>query len=326
MSETHPTRRGEPGGGGMLVEDEVFSERLRELITESRLSLQDIVKELRERGTPVTLATLSYWQTGRSRPERANSLAAVASLEDIFHLDRGSLSSLFPERKPRGRSAHSTVRVSRNLVVPQVELLDEMRAELGLSLRDGLRRVSVHDRLRIGPDRVSASMRTRQVFQATREKADRFLLVLSSPEGEVPPSPDLGDMLNCSMGRCVVDEEAGLMVVEVLLDRELAHGECTMVEHEVQWNTGDAMGSFHERGFPTPVSEHVLEVIFQSDDLPAAVMGYTVAGTLDGQLPDDAQLLPLRNCIAQQIVHPSSGVTGIRWSWGRSLEEVRADG
>ena len=47
--------------------------------------------ELGEHGVRVSLATLSYWQSGRSRPERRESLIALQHLEDVLRVPRGSL-------------------------------------------------------------------------------------------------------------------------------------------------------------------------------------------------------------------------------------------
>ena len=54
-----------------------FAGVLREAVRERGLSLERLRSELSGHGVRVSVATLSYWQTGRSRPERATSLAAI---------------------------------------------------------------------------------------------------------------------------------------------------------------------------------------------------------------------------------------------------------
>ena len=61
-----------------------FAGALRDAIQARGLGLERIQERLRAEGFSVSLATLSYWQTGRSRPERRESLAALAELEKIL--------------------------------------------------------------------------------------------------------------------------------------------------------------------------------------------------------------------------------------------------
>ena len=68
-----------------------FHTALRVAIQTSGLGLDRIRHRLAMRGITVSTTSLSYWQSGRSRPERAESLAAVTALEDLLELPAGSL-------------------------------------------------------------------------------------------------------------------------------------------------------------------------------------------------------------------------------------------
>jgi hypothetical protein len=68
-----------------------FPEALRVAISRSGRSLESLRRRLDERGTPVSIATLSYWQSGRSRPQRAASLRAILHLEELLGLPAGHL-------------------------------------------------------------------------------------------------------------------------------------------------------------------------------------------------------------------------------------------
>src|SRR5882757_3401659 len=82
-------------GGGM-------ADRLEAAGSEFAVVLRAAIRA-RGQGISVSLATLSYWQSGRSRPERRDSLAAVELLESVLELPEGRLSaSLGPPRR-RGR-------------------------------------------------------------------------------------------------------------------------------------------------------------------------------------------------------------------------------
>lgn len=85
------------------VRAEEFADVLRSAIAERGLGLERIREHLARHGVRVSLATLSYWQTGRSRPERRTSLAAVGHLEEVLGLPSGRLSSLLGPPRPRGK-------------------------------------------------------------------------------------------------------------------------------------------------------------------------------------------------------------------------------
>jgi hypothetical protein len=67
--------------------------------------LQRLRCKLAERGVAISSATLSYWQQGRSRPERPESLRALRELEVILNLPRNALFDLL--EPPRARPACS---------------------------------------------------------------------------------------------------------------------------------------------------------------------------------------------------------------------------
>lgn len=80
-----------------------FEHALRLAIRSRGLTLERIRVRLLERGVRTSLASLSNWQRGRCRPERAGSLRAVRELEDILGLPGDSLVTLLGPRRPRGR-------------------------------------------------------------------------------------------------------------------------------------------------------------------------------------------------------------------------------
>ncbi|MFD9892961.1 transcriptional regulator [Amycolatopsis sp. NPDC059027] len=96
--------RGERTGSELerLLETGPFAEALRAAIRARGLGLDRIRYRLRSRGTSLSLATLSHWQSGRCRPERSESLRALRNLEDILGVPGGSLIRLLGP--PRGRA------------------------------------------------------------------------------------------------------------------------------------------------------------------------------------------------------------------------------
>ncbi|MER6759018.1 MULTISPECIES: transcriptional regulator [Amycolatopsis] len=88
---------------GQLLETGPFAEALRAAIRARGLGLERIRYRLRGRGTTVSLATLSHWQSGRCRPERPESLRALRNLEQILGVPDGSLRRLLGPPRPRGQ-------------------------------------------------------------------------------------------------------------------------------------------------------------------------------------------------------------------------------
>ncbi|MBO3747913.1 hypothetical protein J5X84_17715 [Streptosporangiaceae bacterium NEAU-GS5] len=103
-----------------------FDEALRAAITARGLSLERLHVRLAERGVRISLASLSNWQRGRSRPERSASLAAVRELEAILGLPAHSLVTLLGPRRPRGRwLGHDSAALRKELQTVVDSLTDD---------------------------------------------------------------------------------------------------------------------------------------------------------------------------------------------------------
>ncbi|WP_158881704.1 transcriptional regulator [Amycolatopsis anabasis] len=76
---------------GRLLETGPFSVALRAAIRARGLGLERIRYRILRRGVSISLATLSHWQSGRCRPDRPDSLAALGCLEEVLEVPPGSL-------------------------------------------------------------------------------------------------------------------------------------------------------------------------------------------------------------------------------------------
>ncbi len=70
---------------------DAFAAALRDAINARHVTLSWLHQQLNLRGNRVSMATLSYWRSGARRPEGAQSLAALADIEDLLCLDAGAL-------------------------------------------------------------------------------------------------------------------------------------------------------------------------------------------------------------------------------------------
>src|ERR1041384_1617846 len=126
-----------------------FAQALRDAIQARGLGLDRIRCRLGEHGVRVSLATLSYWQSGRSRPERRESLIALRHLEDVLQVPRGSLAALLPPPKARGRAR---LREHRDLATywPARSTVDDVVRGVDTRWDDRLARISQHDLVTVG--------------------------------------------------------------------------------------------------------------------------------------------------------------------------------
>ena len=117
-------------GGGEHPSASAFARAFREATDQRGLSLERITFHLRRRGHDLSAATLSYWRTGRSVPQRSASIAALGALEEILGVDRGSLAALVPPRPARGvGDTRTTVQAER--FIKRADIISEMMASIG---------------------------------------------------------------------------------------------------------------------------------------------------------------------------------------------------
>ncbi|GGU57699.1 hypothetical protein GCM10010178_57520 [Lentzea flava] len=277
---------------------EEFAEALRTAITNRGLGLERIREHLSQHGVSVSLTTLSYWQTGRTRPERKKSLQAVVHLEHILQVPPGHLSELLgPSSRPRGRWLRRAPEFW-----PEPSHVEHALLDMETRWDDQLIRVSQQDFVTVGADRSERSFRSRQVLSAAMNGPDRWVAIMHSDEFD-RPLPEVRTLKNCKIGRLVRDEAQGFLITELLFDRVLRKGESIVIEHELVNSELSPLAFGYERRFRLPTREYVLEVTFEGAP-PASVV----------QLADNSSVEPSRTLLDVALdVRP--GIRGFRWDW-----------
>ena len=279
---------------------EEFAEALRTAITNRGLGLERLREHLSQNGVSVSLATLSYWQTGRSRPERKKSLQAVVHLEHILKVPPGHLSGLLGSPRPRGRWLRRAPEAMSAFWPPPTHVEDALQ-DLDTQWDDQLIRVSQQDFVTIGADRTERSFRSRQVLSASMDGPDRWVVIVHVDERD-RPLPAVRALKNCTVGQLVQDPARGLLIAELLFDKALRKGESIVIEHELVYQAPCPLATNYERKFRLPTHEYVLEVTFEGA-VPTSVT------QLDG-----AAVRPGRTLLDVALdVQP--GVRGFRWTW-----------
>jgi transcriptional regulator with XRE-family HTH domain len=296
--------------------DNQFAEALRSAIRSSGLSLDRIQARLRARGTPVSIAALSYWQSGKRQPERNDSLTALAELETILKLPAGSLLALLPPPRPRGKQAApdrpvtETVRFQRDVLLG---LLTALGVPNALEQEQQLTLVGLHDRCQLGDDGGQQSITTRAVFEARTDGQDRWLLIYNSDDPGVGP-PTLTTVRNCHLGRQEVDSANGLMVAELLFDQPIRRGDTYLIEYSLE-NSGPpypVCNRTHWREFRRPIREYLLEVHFSSANVPNRCQQFAKqSGTKQPRVRNLS--LDTRRSVHAVAIDFGPGLFGIEW-------------
>ncbi|MEJ2852686.1 MULTISPECIES: XRE family transcriptional regulator [unclassified Saccharothrix] len=293
---------------------DTFAGALRAAIAARGLGLERIREHLEQHGVKVSLATLSYWQSGRSRPERRSSLAAIGLLEEVLALPPGHLENLLGPPRPRGRWLKRVPDepVPISSLWADRESVEWAVRQVDTGWDDVLTRLSQHDFVTVGADRAERVIRSRHVLRAEADGADRWV-VIAGTERPGTPLPLLRPVRHCAVGRTVGRRDAGVVCAELVFDRALRRGESIVIEHELVSRPPFGVTTAVGRKFRLPVREYVLEVAFDPAALPVSCEQYHRA---DGR-PETA--VPVRVDASGSLLGVAldigPGTYGFRWQW-----------
>lgn len=280
-----------------------FAEVLREAIRRRGLCLDRIKARLDDYGTPVSVATLSYWSSGRSRPERKQSLAALPHLESVLRLPPGRLLETLPEPRERGRRRTVEGLDAVWPESPQSRVLQQLDTRWDTELE----RLSVHDLLTFGADRTEHSMLVREVVRARCDGPDRRVVMncLTDPNAALPRiSPSAG----CRLGATATDS-AGVAGAELVFLRPLRRGETALLEYTVTTTPPRPLETEYVRRIRVPTREYVVQVRFAPEALPEHC-----ERVCPDQPPRTLALDPAHTVHAVEV-DCEPGERGVRWSW-----------
>lgn len=201
-----------------------FHEALRAAISASGLALDRIRYRLRLRDVSISVPTLSNWQSGRRRPERAESLRALAELEAVLELPPEALRSLLGPPRPRGRAAHP--KGPEAMLKAWGSPVEHLLAGVDTSSDGRLTRLSQHDRIEVDAAGRLVEVASRHVLRASHDGADRWIVVWDAP-GEIVAGQ------HCAVRTLNTDPETGMTVAELVFDAPLARGETIIMEYRI---------------------------------------------------------------------------------------------
>lgn len=322
-TEARPTRpaiRGErekplPPDLVELLRTGPFEAALRTAIRSSRLSLERIQHRLRTRGTPVSITALSYWQSGRRRPERPDSLLALQQLEDVLGVPDGALSALLGPPRPRGRTRQAAPDAPPlSDLWAENESAVELLTQVNTSHDGELTRLSHHDTIHVDAHGNQRKMRVRMLVRAECNGADRWVMMFDGASSS-ELAPTIRPLRACRLGPVLTDHARDVIVAELVFDRPLERGETLLMEYEiVEPPTGPNEVDYSFcRLFRLPVRQYVLELQFDPANPPSrceSFVGDSAAQDVEPPKPMTLDRYGRAHAVALDF---GMGVFGVRW-------------
>ncbi|MGP3984179.1 helix-turn-helix domain-containing protein [Streptomyces sp. KR80] len=292
-----------------------FELAMKLALRDSGLSLERIQHRLARRGLRISASTLSNWQTGRSRPERPDSIRALHVLEQLLELPRDSLLRLVGPRRPRGRwTAHVPGSVRYDALFDDHARLTAILADVTQADDRRYLAVSAQDRVTLDADGRFRLIVVQQVITALVDGVESCSVFFHAEDGPVPEIVAMP--VGCRIGRRRTDPAAGIAVAEALLDCRLDRGDVFLLEYGFRFT--DAVGDpadYYYRAFRKPCRQYLLRVEFDPAALPVRCFGFR-ATRIGAPFADSGPLACQRGRPAHLLAADiPPGIVGIRWEW-----------
>lgn len=302
------------------VDDRSFGVELHRAIVRSGMTLAQVREALAERGVKVSLASLSYWQSGRSLPTRGRSLEAVRELEGVFGMSAGSLHSRLP--------LDAATRWDPVSHVPYTDQVQELLSLMDLWPIDRYRTIGLREHVTVSPDLLGQDETTEQLIRAKHDGLTKMALVLRLNFVD-DPRPLITALAGCTLGRVVDLDEDGLLAAEIVFDRRIDEGEYHLFSYNFNWELpSPSTGDGYTRFLPEQCDYLVLGASFGHHEVTAATLQSTPFGFNGGLAAGDLtqELTPLDGGIEVTLVDPAPGTYAIEWVYASAENGDAAHG
>lgn len=292
-------------------EDEQFAAELRSAFERSGLSLSLISQRLRARHRPVSVATLSNWQSGRSLPSGARSLGVVAALEELLGRPPDSLADRVGAPRLQGRSVLPTSFVGRR---SSREVFREALEELGFESSQQYAHERVyHQLVTVDSSKDVQRFDVRLLVRALESGICRLPAVHVLQPSEPNIAPTYIALEGCSVGRTVVWPERRAYGVELRVDGELNAGQVASFSYRVEMRAQATDVTAAMYSVPRRANEVLLEVEFRGPHKPMGFERYR--RTESGEAVTSLRL-DRRDRLQISEARFGPGTFGLRWDWG----------
>lgn len=302
-------------------EDERFAAELRRAIVQSGLTLTVISQRLRTRRRPVSVATLSNWQSGRSLPGGEQSLGVVAALEELLGRPPDSLAELVGGPRLRGRTVRTTSflghRSSRTV-------FNEALQELGfVSAQQYAHERVFHQRATIDSSKSVQRFDFRLIVRALESGVCRLPAVYVLEPTEPNIAPHFVPLEGCSIGRRVAWPEQRVYGVELLVDGRLDAGQVASFAYRVELSAQATDMTAVVYSLPRRANDVLIEAEFRGGRRPVECERYqrTEAGESTSVVRLDR-----RDRLQVSEARFGPGTLGLRWAWETEYDEDEDEG
>ena len=289
---------------------ESFAEVLTAAIQGRGLSLERIRARLDAAGVPVSIATLSYWQSGRSLPTRSRSYHTLVELERILNLEPGHLTQ--HTHTADGRTRRELFEWQN--VMPSRDLATQIIEDLGIDMQGQLTRVTMHDLLEVDADRKESSLQVRVVWRAERQGLHRWAVV-NEQDTDTDGEQSIEPLFGCVLGEVVEAPDRKLLVAEMLAPRPMQRGDLFTSEYRLTFGPSNQPSFRMLRAISDPVKALSLAVRFDPLAVPTNVRA-GVQPSLEEEEPADTVPVELARNEAQYVwTDARPGVYSLFWDW-----------
>lgn len=285
-----------------------FATALREAIDARRMTLSHLHQRLAARGNAVSMATLSYWRSGTRRPEGAQSLAAVADLEDLLGLDRGALADRLGSTMRTGPLGAASFPFEEDQLEARVR---ETFLAMGAAYPDPTRELSIHTVTDVGEDQRIARRTTRLVVQGTSGVISAIPFV-EITHGQPTSSPTFTALGGGRISARHTDPSRTVHGFLFELDHPVSTPEATVIEWSVEYPPDFPKGDGTGHGISLQCRELLLWTRFHPDALPAWVD--EIEQTATGQVVRPRALTGATSLHAVRRAF-GPGALSMQWGW-----------
>lgn len=273
-----------------------------------RMTLVRLREKLVAVGSPVSVATLSYWRSGKRQPEHPTSFDALEHIEGFLGLPDRHLSRLLgPNRRRLPRSPGRF-----DEIVGHPGAASDFLAQLRLDEQD-LVAIGGSLTVNVGPDRKVIDTVNRLVWLARADGATRGVIHIHLDEPD-SPEPTLEVLGGAQRGGSVYDPDTGLFSVELILDHPLAVNETAITEHRRPASpTSTEILHGYRLVAERRVTESSLWIRFHPSALPVATECEWYEDSDSGTTNGPAKLGG--RALHHIVRNFGPGGFGLRWSW-----------
>lgn len=287
---------------------DVFAASFRDAINARGLTLARLHEQLRARGNSVSMATLSYWRSGARRPEGAQSMAALSDIEQLLHLEPGSLTALLGTTNRTGPLGPNQFPLDEQELEQAVK---DAFAALGAEYPDTSRELTTHSVTDVDADgNVSYSI-TRSIVQSTVGTVSSIPFLEMTP-GVSTPAPIISAVSGGRIAARYSHPNGEVHGVLFELDVPLTAPSTSMVEWSVEYPPGYPPQRETGHAVARQCRELLVWTRFHPDALPDRIeeRAETPAGIKTTELS-----LEGRNSVHQVRRAFGPGLLGVSWSY-----------